>query len=384
MKYMKRILIVFGTRPEAIKICPLIKELQRREAFCCRVCVTGQHQELLNSVLPIFDVTPELVLSVMREGQSLSEMTARLLQEVGAVLDREAPDWVLVHGDTTTAFASALAAFYRDIPIGHVEAGLRTYDMRAPFPEEWNRRAIGLMAAHHFAPTVRAKEHLLTEGIVEERISVTGNTGIDALMSTVREDYRHPLLDWVGDSRLILLTAHRRENLGAPMRSAFRAIRGLVEELPTVKVIYPVHANPVVRQIANEELAGHERIRLTEPLDATDFHNFLARCELVVTDSGGIQEEAPALGKPVLVLRNTTERPEGLQAGVMRLIGTGEGSVSRGIRELLENRALYDTMARAVSPYGDGKACVRIADRLEELCEDHSERPSYSRLRKVD
>ena len=364
---MSRVLVVFGTRPEAIKLCPLITELRRREGIECRVCLTGQHRELLDRVLPIFDVLPDRSLSVMRAGQSLSSLTERLLRELSEVLSREHPKLVLVHGDTTTAFACALACFYQNIPIGHVEAGLRTYDLRAPFPEEWNRRAIGVLASYHFAPTAQAKENLLSEGISQEKIRVTGNTGIDALCHTVRSDYRHEQLDWVGDAPLLLLTAHRRENLGMPMREAFRGIRRVVEEKKEWKVLYPVHANPAVRQIAEEELSGMERIRLIEALDAIDFHNFLARCRLVVTDSGGIQEEAPALGKPVLILRRTTERPEGIRAGVARLIGTSEGSVYRGIRELMENRALYDTMARAVNPYGDGHACQRIADSVEEL-----------------
>lgn len=364
---MKRILAVLGTRPEAIKLGVLIRELQSREEIVCRVCLTGQHREMLERLLPSLGLSCDVSLSVMREGQSLSELTARLMRELSRVLECERPDWVLVHGDTATAFACALVCFYLGIPIGHVEAGLRTYDLHAPFPEEWNRRAIGLLAAHHFAPTPQARENLLSEGILPERITVTGNTGIDALMQSVRADYRHELLDWAGDSRLILLTAHRRENIGLPMRSAFRGLRRIVEQTPDVKVIYPVHRNPAVRQIAQEELSDVARIRLTEPLEAVELHNVLARCTLVVTDSGGLQEEAPALGKPVLVLRSTTERPEGLRAGVARLIGTGEGSVYRGIRELLENRALYDTMARAVNPYGDGRACLRIADRLEEL-----------------
>lgn len=364
---MKRILVVFGTRPEAIKLGPLIKELQMREGIECRVCVTGQHREMLRSVLPTFGVSPDVTRSVMREGQSLSALTERLLSELSEVLKSERPDFVLVHGDTATAFVCALACFYLEIPIGHVEAGLRTYDLHAPFPEEWNRRAIGLLAAYHFAPTMQARENLLAEGIPQERITVTGNTGIDALMQTVRSDYSHEALEWASDARLILLTAHRRENLGLPMRSAFRAIRRIAQEKADVKVIYPVHRNPAVRQVAEEELGGVERIRLIDPLDAVDFHNFLARCALVVTDSGGIQEEAPSLSKPVLILRQTTERPEGIRAGVARLIGTGEGSVYRGICELLENRALYNTMARAVNPYGDGRACARIADRMEEL-----------------
>lgn len=366
MVLKKKILVVFGTRPEAIKMCPLVRELRERDALDCRVCVTGQHRELLKGVLTLFDVAPDYDLAVMREKQDLFDITLAVLNALKEVLQREKPDLVLVHGDTTTAFCAALACFYLRIPFGHVEAGLRTYDLSSPFPEEWNRRAVGLLAALHFAPTAKARDHLSREGISASNVLVTGNTGIDALRTTVQKDYEHPDLVWAQGSRLLLLTAHRRENLGAPMRHMLRGIRRIVEDFADVKLLYPVHPNPAVRQIAEEELGGCERIRMTAPLDVADFHNVLAACYLVLTDSGGVQEEAPALGKPVLVMRNTTERPEGLEAGVMRLIGTGEGSVYRGIRELLENRALYDVMSRAHNPYGDGYASRRIADYLEK------------------
>lgn len=362
----KRILTVFGTRPEAVKLCPLIRELQQEQDICCRVCVTGQHRELLAQPLSVFGVTPDHDLALMRPGQLLHTMTGEILEGVRAVLEGERPDLVLVHGDTTTAFAAALAAFYSHIPVGHVEAGLRTYDLAAPFPEEWNRRAIGLLAARHYAPTARARENLLREGIPSGRILVTGNTGLDALRYTVREDFSHAHLDWARGSRLLLVTAHRRENLGQPMRRMLRGIRRILSEFPDVKVLYPVHPNPAVRRVAEEELGDEERVRLAPPLDTVEFHNILARSFLVLTDSGGIQEEAPGLGKPVLVMRNTTERPEGLEAGVMRLVGTGEGSVYRGVRELLENDALYNVMSHAPNPYGDGYACRRIVEDL--LC----------------
>ena len=360
-----KILVVFGTRPEAIKMCPVVEELKKREGLVCRLCVTAQHRELMDGILSRFGIAPDYDLDLMREGQDLFDLTERVLEGIRPILAREAPDLVLVHGDTTTAFGTALAAFYRGIPVGHVEAGLRTYDLSAPFPEEWNRRAIGILAKYHFAPTVRAQETLLREGISPERILVTGNTGIDALRKTVRENYTNPDLEWAKGSRLLLLTAHRRENQGEPMRRAFRGIRRVLEEFPNVKLLYPIHPSPAVRSVA-EEFSGEERARLIAPMGVIDFHNALARCHLVLTDSGGIQEEAPALGKPVLILRSRTERQEGLEAGVSRLIGTGEGSVYRGIRELLENDALYSVMSRAQSPYGDGHAAKRIADTLEK------------------
>ncbi len=362
----KRLMVIFGTRPEAVKLCPLIRELKER-GLSCYVCVTGQHRELLDGVLQLFDVTPDADLNIMQQGQSLFDITGAILSGLRPILIREAPHLVLIHGDTTTAFAAALACFYCQIPVAHVEAGLRTYNLSSPFPEEWNRRAASLLSAHHFAPTERAKDNLLREGIPAERIVVTGNTGIDALRYTVQKEYVHPDLDWAKGSRLILLTAHRRENRGSSMRAMFRAIRRILADYPDVKILYPVHPDPTVKRIAKEELGDHEQIRLIEPLGVLDFHNFLAQCFLVLTDSGGLQEEAPALDKPVLVMRNTTERPEGLEAGCMRLVGTGEGSVYRGIRELLENEALYTVMSQAPNPYGDGFAARHIADYLEQI-----------------
>lgn len=362
----KRPMVIFGTRPEAIKLCPLIRELKER-GLGCYVCVTGQHRELLDEVLRLFDITPDEDLNIMRQGQSLFDITCSVLSGLQIVLLREKPDLVLVHGDTTTAFAAALACFYCKIPVAHVEAGLRTYDLSSPYPEEWNRRAASLLSVHHFAPTERAKDNLLREGVPAARIIVTGNTGIDALRYTIQAEYSHPDLDWAKGSRLILLTAHRRENRGSAMRTMFRAIRRILIDYPDVKILYPVHPDPTVKQLAKEELENHERIRLIEPLSVLDFHNFLAHCFLVLTDSGGLQEEAPALNKPVLVMRHTTERPEGVEAGCLRLVGTSEGSVYRGVRELLENEALYAVMAQAPNPYGDGFAARNIADYLERI-----------------
>ncbi|MBQ9085921.1 MAG: UDP-N-acetylglucosamine 2-epimerase (non-hydrolyzing) [Clostridia bacterium] len=361
----KKILVVIGTRPEAIKMAPVLEELRRRENFICRMCMTGQHRELLYETLSGGIPTPDYTLEVMRQGQSLSSLTQRILEGVDGVVADERPDLVLVQGDTTTAFASALVAFYRGIPVGHVEAGLRTYDMSAPFPEEWNRQGIGLLTTYHFAPTQRAREYLLREGKPADRVAVTGNTVIDALLRRVREDYTHPLLDWAAGSRLLLLTAHRRENRGEPMEQMFRGIRRVVDEFPKVKVVFPVHPHPGIGELAEQMLGNRDRIRLVPPMPVTEFQNIMARCYLILTDSGGIQEEAPTLHKPVLVLRNTTERREGLEAGVTRLIGTAEGAVYRGIRELLENDALYSAMSQGENPYGDGHASRRIADFLE-------------------
>ena len=364
---MKTVMLVFGTRPEAIKMCPLVKELKTRRSLRTLVCVTGQHRQMLDQVLTAFEVEPDYDLSIMREGQTLFDVTVNILQSLPAVLTKEKPDMVLVHGDTSTTFAAALACFYLRIPVGHVEAGLRTYDLYSPYPEEFNRQAVGLVAEYHFAPTALAREHLLREGKDPARICVTGNTAIDALKTTVRQDYAHPELDWAADSRLIVITAHRRENLGQPMKSMFRAIRRIVEEYPDVKAVYPIHMNPAVRRAAAEELGGCDRIHLIEPLDVVDFHNFLARSHLILTDSGGIQEEAPSLGKPVLVMRDTTERPEGIEAGTLKLVGTREDVIYRACRELLEDRRAYGAMASASNPYGDGFACRRIADLLETI-----------------
>ena len=346
-------------------MCPLVKELQSRPEVQTMVCVTGQHRQMLDQVLECFEVTPQIDLSVMKQQQTLFDLTCGILQKMREVLETQKPDTVLVHGDTTTTFSSALAAFYLRIPVGHVEAGLRTYDKYSPYPEEFNRQAVGSLAEYHFAPTETARQNLLREGKKEQNIYVTGNTAIDALKTTVRADYTHPLFDWIKDRRLIMLTAHRRENLGDPLRHMFRAIRRIADETPDVCIVYPIHMNPAVRQVAAEELGNHQRIRMIEPLDVLDFHNFLSRSSyLILTDSGGIQEEAPSLGKPVLVMRDTTERPEGIKAGTLRLVGTGEESIYQNFRALLCDKEQYRTMSHAVNPYGDGFASKRIADIL--------------------
>ena len=358
-------MLVFGTRPEAIKMCPLVNELKTRKSIHTVVCVTGQHRQMLDQVLSTFQVEPDYDLSIMKQGQTLFDITTNILNGIGVVLDEVKPDVVLVHGDTSTTFVTALACFYKQIPVGHVEAGLRTYNIYSPYPEEFNRQAVGIVAKYNFAPTELAKENLLREGKPADSIYVTGNTAIDALRTTVRVDYRHPELDWAGDSRLIMITAHRRENLGQPMHNMFRAIRRVMDEHPDVKAIYPIHMNPVVRVAADEELRGCDRIRIIEPLEVLDFHNFLSRSYLILTDSGGIQEEAPSLGKPVLVMRDTTERPEGIRAGTLKLVGTDEMMIYQTFKELLENKEAYQSMAHASNPYGDGFACKRIADILE-------------------
>ncbi len=363
----KKVMLVFGTRPEAIKMCPLVNELKSRSAeFETVVCVSGQHREMLDQVLRAFDVAPNYDLSIMKPGQTLFDVTCDVLLKIRAVLEAERPDAVLVHGDTTTSFAAALAAFYLRIPVGHVEAGLRTNDLCSPWPEEFNRQAVDVLARWYFAPTDAAKENLLAEGKPEGRIWVTGNTGIDALRTTVREGYSHPDLEWAEGSRLILVTAHRRENLGEPMHRMFRAIRRAMEEHPDAKAIYPVHMNPRVREAAHAELDRFERLRIVEPLDVLDFHNFMAASHLILTDSGGIQEEAPSLGKPVLVMRDTTERPEGVEAGTLRLVGTDEETIHREFSRLLDNPAAYEEMSHASNPYGDGHASERIADVLAD------------------
>jgi UDP-N-acetylglucosamine 2-epimerase (non-hydrolysing) len=361
---MKNVMIVFGTRPEAIKMCPLIKELKGRQNVRISVCVTGQHRRMLDQVLEAFEVIPDYDLSIMQEKQTLFEITTNILNKMRGILEQEHPDLVLVHGDTTTTFTTALACFYLQIPIGHVEAGLRTYDISAPYPEEYNRQAVSIVASYHFAPTERAKQNLIREGKAPEKIYVTGNTGIDALKTTIRKDYSHEELTWASGGRMILLTAHRRENIGEPMHQIFRAIKRIIEENPDVKVIYPIHLNPLVRQIAQSVFQEEERIHLIEPLDVLDFHNILARAYLVLTDSGGIQEEAPSLGKPVLVLRDTTERPEGIAAGTLCLVGTKEENIYHSIRKLLNDEDAYQEMCKASNPYGDGLASKRIADIL--------------------
>lgn len=362
---MKKVMLVFGTRPEAIKMCPLVNELKTREGIQTLVCVTGQHRQMLDQVLEAFSVTPDYDLSVMKDRQTLFDVTANILLKIREVLEAEKPDVVLVHGDTSTTFVTALACFYLQIPVGHVEAGLRTHNIYSPFPEEFNRQAVGIISQYNFAPTEMARDNLLREGKPAERIFVTGNTAIDALKTTVRSNYTHPELEWAEGSRLIMITAHRRENLGEPMKHMFRAIRRVCDEHPDVKAIYPIHMNPVVRETAAEILGNDERIHIIEPLDVLDFHNFLSRSYLILTDSGGIQEEAPSLGKPVLVMRDTTERPEGIAAGTLKLVGTEEETIYHNFKELLENPEVYHSMSTASNPYGDGLASVRIADVLE-------------------
>ena len=361
---MKKVLLIFGTRPEAIKMCPLVNELKSRKTIETLVCVTGQHRQMLDQVLDIFDVVPDFDLSIMKSNQTLFDITTGILNGIKSILEQTKPDVVLVHGDTTTAFVSALACFYLQIPVGHVEAGLRTYNIYSPYPEEFNRQAIGLVAKYNFAPTDLSKNNLLNEGKPADSIYVTGNTAIDALSTTVRKGYTHPHLDWVGGDKLVMITAHRRENLGQPMINMFRAIKRIMLEFPGLKAIYPIHMNPVVRACADAELSGCDNIKIIEPLDVLDFHNFLANSHLILTDSGGIQEEAPSLGKPVLVMRDTTERPEGLAAGTLRLVGTDEEVIYETCKTLLTNREEYNKMSKASNPYGDGFASKRIADIL--------------------
>lgn len=362
---MKKIMLVFGTRPEAIKMCPLVNELKKRKNIKTIVCVTGQHRQMLNMVLDTFNVVPDYDLSIMKDKQTLFDITTNILEKIKSVLEEERPDVVLVHGDTSTTFVTSLACFYLQIPVGHVEAGLRTYDIFSPYPEEFNRQAVSIISRYNFAPTEMAKENLIREGKADDSIFVTGNTAIDALKTTVREDYSHPELDWAKNSRLIMITAHRRENLGEPMKHMFKAIRRVMDEHPDVKAVYPIHMNPVVRETANEYLGDDDRIHIIEPLDVIDFHNFLNRSYLILTDSGGIQEEAPSLGKPVLVMRDTTERPEGIKAGTLKLVGTDEENIYKEFNRLLSDKYEYEKMSRASNPYGDGHACERIADILE-------------------
>lgn len=346
-------------------MCPLVNELKAHpKDFKTIVCVTGQHREMLDQVLEVFDVVPEYDLSIMKPGQTLFDVTSEVLLNIKAVLEKEKPDVVLVHGDTTTSFAAALAAFYLQIPLGHVEAGLRTHNMYSPWPEEFNRQAVDLICEYYFAPTEKSKQNLLTEGKPKEKIYVTGNTGIDALKTTVRDNYIHPELEWAHGSRLILITAHRRENLGEPMHKMFRAIRRVMEEHPDTKAIYPIHMNPKVREAAHTELDGFERLRIIDPLEVIDFHNFMARSYLILTDSGGIQEEAPSLGKPVLVMRDTTERPEGVEAGTLKLVGTDEEAIYQEFSRLLTDKQEYKSMSHASNPYGDGSASRRIVNIL--------------------
>lgn len=362
---MKTIMIVFGTRPEAIKMCPLVNELKKRENINTVVCVTGQHRQMLDQVLDAFKVVPDYDLSIMKDRQTLFDVTTNILNRIKSVLDEVKPDVVLVHGDTSTTFVTALACFYLQIPVGHVEAGLRTYNIYSPYPEEFNRQAVSIISSFNFAPTTLSRDNLIKEGKNPDSIYITGNTAIDALKTTVKVDYKNEHLDWAEGSRLIMITAHRRENLGEPMRHMFRAIRRVMEEHPDVKAIYPIHMNPAVREKAEQELSGCDHIRIIEPLDVLDFHNFLNRSYLILTDSGGIQEEAPSLGKPVLVMRDTTERPEGIAAGTLKLVGTDEETIYQNFSNLLINDEVYTTMSKASNPYGDGFASERIADILE-------------------
>ena len=361
---MKTVMLVFGTRPEAIKMCPLVNELKRHSEIKTVVCVTGQHRQMLDQVLEAFGVVPDYDLSIMKDKQTLFDITTNILNRIKKVLEEVKPDVVLVHGDTTTTFVPALACFYLQIPVGHVEAGLRTYNIYSPYPEEFNRQTVSIISRYNFAPTELSKQNLIREGKDKSTIYVTGNTAIDALKTTVREDYHHPELDWAAGSRLILITAHRRENLGEPMKHMFRAIRRVMDEHSDVKAIYPIHMNPVVRETASAILGDDERIHIIEPLDVLDFHNFMARSYMILTDSGGIQEEAPSLGKPVLVMRDTTERPEGIAAGTLKLVGTNEETIYTEFQRLLTDKEAYDAMAKASNPYGDGNACERIAMAL--------------------
>ncbi len=363
---MRKVMLVFGTRPEAIKMCPLVNELKSRSTIKTVVCVTGQHRQMLDQVLVTFNVVPDYDLSIMKDRQTLFDVTTNILNRIREVLEQERPDVVLVHGDTSTTFVTALACFYLQIPVGHVEAGLRTYNIYSPYPEEFNRQAVSIISTYNFAPTELSRQNLIKEGKNPSSIYVTGNTAIDALKITVRTDYRHEQLDWAAGSRLIMITAHRRENLGEPMKHMFRAIRRVCDEHPDVKAIYPIHMNPVVRETANAILGGDERIQIIEPLDVLDFHNFLAHSYMILTDSGGIQEEAPSLGKPVLVMRDTTERPEGIAAGTLKLVGTDEETIYKAFKQLLEDSEEYARMSEASNPYGDGMASKRIADILEK------------------
>ncbi len=364
---MKKVMVVFGTRPEAIKMCPLVQELKLYKDIQTIVAVTGQHKQMLAQVLQSFHIVPEYDLEIMKDRQTLFDVTTNVLMGMKEVLEKEIPDIVLVHGDTTTTFATGLAAFYLEIPVGHVEAGLRTYDLSSPFPEEFNRQGVGIFAKYHFTPTKAAQNNLIKEGKNPANIFVTGNTVIDALKTTISKTYTHPVLDWAKDSRLVLLTAHRRENLGKPLYDIFKGIKKVLDEVEDIKVIYPIHMNPVVRKTAEEVFGNHPRMKIIPPLDVLDFHNFMANSYLILTDSGGIQEEAPALGKPVLVMRNTTERPEGIEAGTLKLVGTDEEVIYREFKKLLTDHKAYKKMSQASNPYGDGTASAQIVTLLRKL-----------------
>ncbi len=361
---MIKVMTIFGTRPEAIKMAPLVKELKSRKEIKCIVCVTAQHRQMLDQVLDVFNIVPDYDLNIMKQGQTLSDITSKVLKGLEEIINKEKPNIVLVHGDTTTTFAGALAAYYCQTDIGHVEAGLRTWNKYSPYPEEMNRQMVGVLADMHFAPTEKSKQSLLNEGKNPKSIYVTGNTAIDALSTTVNPNYKHELFDWIGNDKLILLTAHRRENLGEPMRGMFKAIKRIVDETPDAKVIYPVHLNPKVKEIADEILGNNERIKLISPLEVIDFHNFINKSYIILTDSGGIQEEAPSLGKPVLVLRDTTERPEGIESGTLKLAGTNEETIYKLTKQLLTDKSEYEKMSKASNPYGDGKASIRIVDSI--------------------
>ena len=367
---MIRVMTIFGTRPEAIKMAPLVKELDSRENIESIVCVTAQHRQMLDQVLDTFDIKPQYDLNIMKQGQTLTEITTRAMQKLDEVIKEVKPDIVLVHGDTTTTLSGSLTAFYNQVSVGHVEAGLRTYDKYSPFPEEVNRQATGIIADMHFSPTEVSKNNLLKENKTAKDIYVTGNTAIDALKTTVREDYTHPVLEKIGQDKMILLTAHRRENLGEPMRNMFKAIKRIIEEFDGIQVVYPVHLNPIVRGIANEVLGENEKVHLIEPLEVLDFHNFLNKSHIIMTDSGGIQEEAPSLGKPVLVLRDTTERPEGVQAGTLKLAGTEEETIYQLTKRLLEDEVEYSRMSKSSNPYGDGHASKYIVDAIIDKFEN--------------
>ena len=362
----KKVFVVFGTRPEAIKMCPLINELRIRNHFKTVVCVTGQHRQMLDQVLTTFKVVPDYDLSIMKDKQTLFDITISILNKIKEVLGKEKPDIVLVHGDTSTTFVTALACFYLQIPVGHVEAGLRTYNIFSPYPEEFNRQSVSIISQFNFAPTEMARQNLLREGKKDKNIYITGNTAIDALKTTIIDNYSHPMLEWAKDSKLIMVTAHRRENLGKPMIHMFNAIKRIMDEFHNVKAIYPIHMNPIVRETANKILTGNDRIKIIDPLEVVDFHNFLNASYLILTDSGGIQEEAPSLGKPVLVMRDTTERPEGIAAGTLKLVGTNEETIYNAFKELLCSKEEYEKMSKASNPYGDGLASKRIADILEK------------------
>mgnify|MGYP004607103891 CR=1 FL=1 len=361
---MIKVMTTFGTRPEAIKMAPLVKELQKRKEIKCIVCVTAKHREMLDQVLKAFDITPDYDLNIMQKGQTLGDITVRALTSLEDIIKKEKPNIVLVHGDTTTTFVGALAAFYNQVDIGHVEAGLRTYDKYSPYPEEMNRQMVSCMADMHFAPTKLSANNLIKEGKKKENIYITGNTVIDAMATTIKENYQNEIFDWVGKDKMILLTAHRRENIGDNMRSIFKAVKKIAEEFNDIKIVYPIHKNPVVREIANEIFKDCDKIKLIEPLEVFDFHNFMNKSYIILTDSGGVQEEAPALGKPVLVLRNTTERPEGIEAGTLKLTGTNEKIIYEEVKKLLTNKEEYDKMSKATNPYGDGHASERIVDAI--------------------